>query len=56
MFINLNLSSLGVILCMLIIHFDNLRCTVSEILAKIVGTGRIDHTKAGSKYFRNGAS
>ena len=41
---------------MLVIHFDNLKCTVSEIFAKIVETGSIDHTKAGLKYFRNGAS
>ena len=26
--------------------FDNLECTVSEIFAKIVETGSIDHTKA----------
>ena len=36
---------------MLMIHFDNLRCTVSEITIKIVGTGSIDHTKAGPDYF-----
>ena len=38
-------------LCVPIIHFDNLRGTVTEILAKIVGTGSIDHMKAGPNYF-----
>ena len=45
---------------MLIIHFDNLRYTVFEILDEIVETGSIDHTKAGPNYFHqyflNGAS
>ena len=47
---------LGVVLCVLTMHFDNLKCTVSEIFADIVETGSIDHTKAGPKYFRIGAS
>ena len=38
-------------LCVPILHFDTLRCTVSEISAKIVGTGSIDHPKAAPKYF-----
>ena len=37
-------------------RFNNLKCTVSEIFAKIAETGSIDHTKGGPKYFRNGAS
>ena len=41
-YINLNLN-FWVGLCVPIIHFDSLRCTVWEILANIVGTGSIDH-------------
>ena len=41
----------GVVLCVLIIHSDNLRSIVFEILDGIVETGSIDHTKTGPNYF-----